>query len=140
MPDPLTIEKNFNKSVSELRDKGFTGDNVVMAGHSLGAAVMQDLPLNNPQLVKAQILMAANLRLKNIHINDQGKSELDWKIPSLTIFGDTDGLERISRAVVSQWHQIDNIDPSQAGQFPVVVLNGVAHHSFMGDAPYPAFV
>jgi hypothetical protein len=42
-----------------------------------------------------------------------------------------DGLLRVSRGVEAFWHQEQNIDKSQKGKFPVVVLDKAAHSSFM---------
>lgn len=57
----------------------------------------------------------------------------------MTIGGTKDGLMRISRIAESYWHQVTNIDPSQAEMFPVEALEGVAHYQFAGGVP-PSFV
>ena len=57
----------------------------------------------------------------------------------MTIGGTKDGLMRISRIAESYWHQVTNIDPSQAEMFPVEALQGVAHYQFAGGVP-PSFV
>jgi len=38
-PDPVTLPGKVTKSIEELRKLGFTGDNIVMAGHSLGGVM-----------------------------------------------------------------------------------------------------
>jgi len=72
-------------------------------------------------------------------INTSGTTTYDFPVPTLTIGGTRDGLMRISRVAESYWHGVQNIDASQVNVFPVVALEGVAHHSYM-SAPWPSFV
>lgn len=72
-----------------------------------------------------------------VHTN--GKSLYDFPIPTIQIGGTRDGLMRISRVAEEYWHSVQNIDSSQAGMFPTVAFEGVAHHTFM-SAPFPSFV
>lgn len=51
--------------------------------------------------------------------------------PTLTLLGSKDGLLRISRGAEAFWHQEENIDESQKGKFPVVVVDKGSHSSFM---------
>ena len=39
MPNPVQIEKDFHESLDELKKNGFTGDRVLIAGHSLGTVI-----------------------------------------------------------------------------------------------------
>jgi acetyl esterase/lipase len=38
-PNPTLINKQVNSALTQLRAEGFTGDNIVMAGHSLGGVM-----------------------------------------------------------------------------------------------------
>jgi len=42
---------------------------------------------------------------------------------------------RITRVAESYYHQSDNVQVGQIGQFPIVMLKDVAHHSFMNGTP-----
>ena len=44
-----------------MRAQGFKGDNIVMAGHSLGGVMSQKYSLKKSDKVKAQILMGSVL-------------------------------------------------------------------------------
>lgn len=55
--------------------------------------------------------------------------------PTLTLAGSKDGLMRVSRIAESYWHQVTNINSSQATLFPVEVLSGVAHYQFADASP-----
>lgn len=68
-----------------------------------------------------------------------GSTLYDYETPTLTLGGTKDGLMRVTRVAESFWHQVSNIDPSQANLFPVEVLDGVAHYQFAGGVP-PTFV
>jgi len=72
-------------------------------------------------------------------INKSGTTTFDFNVPTLTIGGTRDGLMRVSRVAEAYWHSVKNIDGSQDGMFPVVALEGVAHHSFMSE-PWASFV
>lgn len=63
--------------------------------------------------------------------NETGQSEINVPIPSMTIAGDKDGLYRITRNALGYWHQVMNINPEQKGKYPLALLKGGAHASFM---------
>lgn len=91
--------------------------------------------------IKGQILMGSVMLRDKRSINDQGETDFNYTIPTLTITGTKDGLLRVSRAAESYWHQYNNIKSDQAGFFPILALEGVAHSSFMDSAiPLPSFV
>ena len=54
--------------------------------------------------------------------------------------GTKDGLYRISRNAESYWHQVKNIDSKEKGRYPVVLLKGVSHASFMDETMMPSLV
>ena len=83
--------------------------------------------------------MGSTLLRSKRDINKTGTTTYDFPVPTLTIGGTRDGLMRISRVAESYWHGVKNIDASQAGMFPVIALEGVAHHSYMSE-PWPSFV
>jgi len=66
-------------------------------------------------------------------IQADGSTLFNYKVPTLTIGGSKDGFTRISRVAESYWHQVKNINASQANKFPIVELDGVSHYQFAGD-------
>lgn len=83
--------------------------------------------------------MGTVLLRDNRTINKDGTTAYDFNVPTLTIGGTRDGLMRVSRVAESYWHSVTNIESSQNGKFPVIVIPGAAHHSYM-SAPWPSFV
>lgn len=73
--------------------------------------------------------------------NNTGLTLIDNKIPTLTIAGTKDGLYRITRAAEGYFHSYENIDPSQKGRFPVVIVPTGSHATFMDESlPLPSNV
>lgn len=60
-PEPILIDFYVEETLIKLRKEGFKGNNVVMAGHSLGGIMSQKYALNHSEKVKAQILMGSTL-------------------------------------------------------------------------------
>lgn len=82
---------------------GFTGDNVVIAGHSLGGVMSQNYAQDNTD-IKAQVLMGSTMLRTNRSINDDdGKSNYNYTVPTLTIGGTKDGLMRMTRVTENYW-------------------------------------
>jgi len=121
--------------MKELVKEGFTGDNYVMAGHSLGGVMAQQYSNKNADTFKAQILMGSTLTRDNRSINKDGTSNYNYKVPTLTVGGTKDGLMRISRIAESFWHSHVNINSTQKELFPVMALEGVSHAQFMSGVP-----
>lgn len=71
------------------------------------------------------------------NITESGKTVFHYDIPTLTIAGELDGLLRVSRAAESYWHQYINIEANQQNMFPVTVIKGFCHASFMDAAMVP---
>lgn len=115
---------------------GFSGDNVVIAGHSLGGIMSQNYAQDNTD-IKAQVLMGSTMLRTNRTINnDDGKSIYNYNVPTLTIGGTKDGLMRMTRVTENYWTGTQNIQDSQKGMFPSVLLEGVSHWGFSsGDPP-----
>lgn len=138
-PEPVLIDHYVQSSIKTLQERGFTGENIFMAAHSLGGVMSQKYVKGRTD-IKGQVLMGSVLLRDNRSITDQGESEFDYQVPTLTIGGTKDGLLRISRVAESYWHQYTNIESNQAGMFPILALEGASHASFMDSAMLPSFV
>jgi len=135
-PEPILIDSYVTKTIKKLQEAGFTGDNIMIAGHSLGGVMSQKYATKNADTIKGQILMGSVL-LRDYHsINEDGTTHFDFNVPTLTLGGTKDGLMRVSRLAESYWHQYKNIEDSQKNLYPIVALEGSSHMSYMtGDAP-----
>lgn len=133
-PDPVTIKSKFTDTLSSLQDMGFTGDNIAIAGHSLGGVMAQGYAQDNTD-IKAQVLMGSTLLRSHHSINDDGTTHYDYTVPTLTIGGSKDGLMRITRVVENYWHGTTNIEDAQKDMFPTAILDGVSHMGFMSGEP-----
>jgi pimeloyl-ACP methyl ester carboxylesterase len=45
--------------IKDLKNAGFTGDKIVLAGHSLGGVMAQKYAKKNADKIKAQVLMGS---------------------------------------------------------------------------------
>jgi hypothetical protein len=134
-PEPILIDHYVDKTIKQLQDAGFEGDNILLAAHSLGGVFSQKYAKKNADKIKGQILMGSVLLRDNHKINEDGTTHFDYPVPTLTLGGTKDGLLRVSRMAESFYHQVENIESSQAGMFPVFTLEGAAHMSFMSGTP-----
>ena len=136
VPEPILIDKYVSDTLKELANAGFTGDQVLIAGHSLGGVMSQDYAQKNKDTIKGQILMGSVLLRTAREINDDGTSHFNYDVPTLTLGGTKDGLMRVTRLTEAYWHQIKNIEDTQAGMFPIFAMEGTSHMSYMtGEAP-----
>lgn len=91
---------------------------------------------SQPDLIKGQFLMGSVLLRDSHSTNDDGTTHWDYNVPTLTMGGTKDGLMRVTRLTEAYWTQVKNVDPAQAGMFPVFAMEGTSHMSYMtGDAP-----
>ena len=135
-PEPILIDSYVSKTIKKLQEAGFTGDNILIAGHSLGGVMSQKYATSHSDTIKGSILMGSVLLRDYRSINDDGTTHFDYNVPTLTLGGTKDGLMRVTRLAESYWHQYTNIEDAQSGMFPIVALEGSSHMSYMtGDAP-----
>jgi len=140
VPEPVLIDHYVQSTLKELKKKGFTGENVFLAAHSLGG-VMTQIYSKSRTDIKGQILMGSVLLRNTRSLTDEGRTEFKAGVPpTLTLVGEKDGLLRITRGAESYWHQTKNIVDSQANKFPVVALEGMSHASFMDSSMLPSGV
>lgn len=123
-----------------LKKAGASGD-IFVAAHSLGTVMAQNYTIKHASNYKGQIFMGGSLlRSMRENNNQTGHSHMVHPLPTLVLAGAKDGLYRISRNAESYWHQVQNIDPAQKGKYPVVLLKGVTHGSFMDETMLPLLV
>lgn len=128
-PEPLEFDSSVNSCIDKLRESGLKNDNIYFTAHSLGGVFLSAWAEKNQEKVKGMILMGSFLERKRFSISDDGNYVLNWKIPTLTIAGEMDGLARIIR-MAEAFHKQTSLD-----SMPVVVLEGVTHMQFASGAP-----
>jgi alpha-beta hydrolase superfamily lysophospholipase len=52
-PEPILIDHYVESTLKDLRAAGFTGDNIVMAAHSLGGVMSQRYAIGHTDTIKA---------------------------------------------------------------------------------------
>jgi predicted esterase len=52
IPNPLTIDGQINELIAELKSQGFSGENIFLAGHSLGGVISQNYLLKHTNIFK----------------------------------------------------------------------------------------
>lgn len=133
-PDPISINSYVKSTLKDLAKAGFTGDNIYMAGHSLGGVMAQKYAAGNMDQIKGLITMGSTLTRDNRKMNKDGTTHFN-NVPTLTIGGTKDGLMRITRIAETWYHAKDNIESAQDWMFPTVAIDGGSHMSFMSGTP-----
>ena len=54
--------------------------------------------------IKGQVIMGSVLLRDNHKINDDGTTNFDYDVPTLTLGGTKDGLLRVTRLAEAYWH------------------------------------
>jgi predicted alpha/beta-hydrolase family hydrolase len=133
-PDPVSINIYVKSTLKDLIAAGFTGDNIMLAGHSLGGVMAQKYSAGNMSQIKGLITMGSTITRDNRKMNKDGTTHIN-NVPTLTIGGTKDGLMRISRIAESWYHGRENIESAQNWMFPVIALDGVSHMQFSSGTP-----
>jgi pimeloyl-ACP methyl ester carboxylesterase len=60
-PEPILMDHYVSDTIKALRADGFTGDNILIAGHSLGGVMAQNYSGSNSDTIKGQFLMGSVL-------------------------------------------------------------------------------
>jgi len=68
-------------------------------------------------------------------INDDGTTQINYDVATMSLAGTKDGLMRISRVAESFWHSNVNINDSQSKNFPTIAFEGVSHAQFLSGEP-----
>ena len=131
VPEPLEIGSGIDRTLKSMKSMGMNESiPLFFAGHSLGGVILQDYLQNNSTIAKGQILMGSYLLEKYRNVA--------YKVPTLTIGGELDGLTRVTRIMEAYYHQVLNAtDKTTLTNFPVIVINGMTHLQFASGDPPP---
>ena len=134
VPEPLEIGSGITRILNSMKSQGMNDSvPVFFAGHSLGGVILQDYLQSHPTLARGQILFGSFLLEKYRNTT--------YKVPTMAIGGELDGLTRVTRIMEAYYHQISNSTGPNANltNFPVVVVKGMTHFQFASGEP-PALV
>ena len=92
-PEPILIGHYVTQTYDELKQHGFTGENVFMAAHSLGGVMTQlyvgghdgNKTLSETVPIKGMMLMGSVLLRSHRNITSDGKTKFDFATPTLTL-------------------------------------------------------
>lgn len=115
------------------------GTPCLFVAHSVGGIAIQKYLKAFPEQGIGQVLMGSFLGRWNLNrLDAQGRTLIDYPLPTLTLAGTLDGLARISRFAVACWLQEINAAPqSRPERFPVVTIEGASHMQFASGEPVP---
>ena len=137
-PVPRETGLAIDQALRQMGKEGMSNtDNIFFAAHSVGGIAIQKYLKSFPERAKGQILMGSFLNQSHLsQLNDQGKTEIQYNVPTLTIGGTLDGLARITRIATGFWHQQINVaETTDKLKFPVVVIDGATHIQFASGEP-----
>lgn len=92
-----------------------------------------------PEQGIGQVLMGSFLGRWNLNrLDGEGRTLIDYPLPTLTLAGTLDGLARISRFAVATWLQrINAATARRPERFPVITLEGASHMQFASGEAVP---
>ena len=128
VPEPLQLGSGITASIAALRKAGLPPTApIVVIGHSLGGAMLQDWAGKNAGLVQAQVLMGSTLLRKH---RDNG-----YAVPTMMMSGDLDGLLRVARQAESVHVYANNQSRTTTGggwenSTIVSIIEGMSHYQF----------
>ena len=129
VPEPFVISDGIDRIIKSLVSSGMNSSSkLFFAGHSLGGIVLQDYLQGNASLPVAQILLGSFLLEKY--------RSTTYKVSTLTIGGELDGLSRVTRIMEEYYHRVLHTDDDK-NRFPVIVVPGLSHFQFASGTPPP---
>jgi hypothetical protein len=137
---PGGLKKGIDRVSTSMQEMGMRAELHFYAGHSLGGAMMPDYVHDEvPDTATGMFLFGAFLTRKfKTSQTPEGRPQVEFPVPSLTVGGELDGLARLSRVVEALYTQVTfSEDPGAAARFmPVTVVGGMNHMQFAsGEAP-----
>ena len=137
---PGGLKKGIDRITPAMEEMGMNAEKRFYAGHSLGGAMMPDYVHDEvADTASGMFLFGAFLTRKfKTGQTSEGRPQVEFPVPTLTVGGELDGLARLFRVVESLYTQITfSNDPVEAARYlPVTVVEGMNHIQFAsGDVP-----
>ncbi|MBU6354242.1 MAG: alpha/beta hydrolase [Cyanobacteria bacterium REEB498] len=139
-PIPREMPLVVDQARRALRRQGLpAGSAILFLAHSVGGIALQKYLKAFPEQGIGQVLLGSFLGRWNLNrLDPQGRTLIDFPLPTLTVAGTLDGLARMSRMAIASWLQGSNAAPqSRPDRFPVVTIEGASHMQFASGEPVP---
>jgi hypothetical protein len=140
---PGGLKKGIERVSETMKEMGMEAEHEFYAGHSLGGAMMPDYVNDEvADSAKGMFLFGAFLTRKfKTGVTAEGRPQVEFPVPTLTVGGELDGLARLSRVVEALYTQITFAEnPVNASLYmPVTIVEGMNHMQF-GSGEAPTFV
>jgi hypothetical protein len=139
-PIPRELPLVVAQARQALAQRGMPADTpCLFIAHSVGGIALQKWLKAFPEQGIGQVLMGSFLGRWNLNRMDaEGRTLIDFPLPTLTLAGTLDGLARISRFAVATWLQRINAAPTcRPESFPVITLDGASHMQFASGEAVP---
>lgn len=131
VPEP-SASSGIARALKSLNAAGMPPNTkIVMAGHSLGGAQVQDWTFSNAEQVSLQVLMGAGLLRKYRN----GTTSTKYPVPTLGLGGTLDGLFRLTRHAENFEHYCMPTTGTIPQQFPTILFEGMTHMQFASGTP-----
>ena len=147
LPEPLAVNQIIIDSLNELNNSGLAisaQTPFFFIAHSLGGIVIQEYLLNEsnqknlPVKFAGLVLEGSYIERKNYQVVKKQNANPTYSI--LSIGGDLDGLNRISR--MSEAFYFDKLNKNELAPYNrmTLILSGINHYQFAGDGTPPSNV
>lgn len=136
---PGTISNGIDRMNVKLSENNIYPKFYFYGGHSLGGAMIPDYVASTVNdTANGVILMGAFLTRKyKTGKTAEGRPQVEFPTPTLTIGAELDGLTRVTRIMEAMYTQVTfSEDPDRAAQIlPVTVIEGMNHMQFASGEP-----
>lgn len=125
MATPWTINECLVRAIHDLEDAGFTGKDIIVGGHSLGATFLQKAVTSFNSKVTTTTVSPT---IKGIVYLACFKARgITSELPCLTVSGDLDGLIRVSRIAEDCYNNVVKIGDTAAARLnhAIVLVPGM---------------
>ena len=143
-PIPREMGLAVDNTIRKMKQQGMPeAASLFFIAHSVGGIALAKYLNTFHELInaKGQVLMGSFLgKWYFKKLDAEGKTIVDYPVPTLTIGGTLDGLARVTRIAAAYWYQQINakyIDGTNTKfpatdryKFPVVVVEGASHMQF----------
>lgn len=140
---PNGLSNGIARINSAMIAQGMKADKSFYGGHSLGGAMMPDYVYKSASKTASGMFLLGSFLTRKYKTGktSQGRPQVVFPVPTLTIGAELDGLCRISRITEALYSQVTfSSDPAKASTtLPVTVISGMNHMQF-ASGEVPTFV
>lgn len=145
--DACSIPNGLSDGIARVKSamvaQGMKADKTFYGGHSLGGAMMPDYVSKTAAKTASGMFLLGSFLTRKYKTGktSQGRPQVVFPVPTLTVGAELDGLCRISRITEALYSQVTfSSDPTKASTtLPVTVIAGMNHMQF-ASGEIPSFV